>query len=443
MANLHVLILDDEPNIRRLLAIALEADGHHVLTASNATDGVDTAVRQSFDLAFVDLRLGTESGLDVIPRLLAQTPWTKIVVITAYAEIETAVEAMRRGAFDYLPKPFTPAQVSAVVARVAELRRAQTQLDELRQETAGGEAELTSRNVAAQRAFELARQVAASDATVLIRGESGTGKGVLARAIHRWSPRAARPFATVSSPSLSAELVESELFGHVKGAFTGATRDAPGRVAAVDGGTLFLDEIGDLPLTLQPKLLRFLQEREYERVGDTVTCRADVRIVAATNVDLEVAVRAGRFREDLFYRLNVVQIDMPALRDRREDVLPLAERMLAALSRSPAARIDADAVDALRSYDWPGNLRELHNAIERATILSPDGVVRREHLPVAVATPRDLPAGTTAGEPVSLDVLEERHIRRVLTETRTLDEAAKVLGIDVATLWRRRKKFGI
>ncbi|MDB5328638.1 MAG: Response regulator of zinc sigma-54-dependent two-component system [Phycisphaerales bacterium] len=443
MLSLNVLILDDEPNIRRLLAIALEADGHQVMAASNAADGIDTASRRSFDLAFVDLRLGTESGLDVIPKLLSQTPWTKVVVITAFAEVRTAVEAMRRGAFDYLPKPFTPSEVSRVVERVAELRQMEMQLDQLRAEAGrDGPTELVSRNAQAQRAFDLGRQVASSDATLLIHGESGTGKGVLAKAIHRWSARAARPFATVSTPSLSAELLESELFGHMKGAFTGATRDAPGRVAAANGGTLFLDEIGELPVALQPKLLRFLQDREYERVGDTVTRRADVRVIAATNVNLAEAVKAGQFREDLFFRLNVVQIEMPPLRQRAEDILPLAERMLASLSRSPIARIEPDAADALRAYAWPGNLRELHNAIERATILSSDGVVRRSGLPSAVV------ASGVAGEPsssqlLSLDALEEMHIRRVLMMTKTLDEAAGILGIDVATLWRRRKRFGI
>jgi NtrC-family two-component system response regulator AlgB len=441
---LNVLIVDDEPNIRRLLGMCLEADGHRVASTGNAVDAIDAASRQSFDLAFVDLRLGTSNGLDLIPQLLAQSPWMKVVVITAYASIDTAVEATRRGALDYLPKPFTPAQVSAVVQRVAAMRRMEIEVQQLQDEVRkSGEIELASRTPAMQRAFEMARQVAGSDATVLLRGESGTGKGVLARTIHQWSARASRPFATVSCPSLSPELLESELFGHVKGAFTGAVRDNPGRVASSEGGTLFLDEIGDLPLALQPKLLRFLQEREYERVGDARTRHANVRIIAATNLDLASAVRGGRFREDLYYRLNVIQIDVPLLRDRVEDILPLAERMLASLSDGRLLGFTESAAWALRSYPWPGNLRELRNAVERAAILCKGNRIGPEHLPEAVVSPSRGAHDVRAGDMITLDELEQKHIRRVLSSTKTLDEAAAVLGIDVATLWRRRKKYGI
>ena len=312
-ARLNVLVVDDEPNIRKTLAIGLEAEGHTVTAVSNAADAVAEAARRPIDLAFVDLRLGATLGSDLIPELLAQSPWTRVVIITAHGSIDTAVETMRRGAADYLTKPFTPAQVRLVVERVAKMRS-------LEQRVAGLEASANQRKAddprdsaspAVRRAVGFAQQAAATDTTILIRGESGTGKGVLARAIHAWSPRADKPFATVSAPTLSAQLLESELFGHAKGAFTGAVRDNPGRVAACDGGTLFLDEIGDLPLALQPKLLRFVQDREYERVGESRTRRADVRMVTATNIDLEAAVRDGRFREDLLYRVNVVQVDLP------------------------------------------------------------------------------------------------------------------------------------
>ncbi|MSS72675.1 MAG: sigma-54-dependent Fis family transcriptional regulator [Candidatus Latescibacteria bacterium] len=320
-SSLAVLVVDDEQNIRRSLTICLETEGHRVVAVTNPDDAVEEARRRSFDMAFVDLRLGTEDGMGLIPALLAESPWMKIVVITAYATVDTAVEAMRRGAADYLPKPFTPAQVSAAVRKVAEVRALEQRVQGLQDalEEGGVEADLTSASPVVQRAVNLARQVAKSDASVLIRGESGTGKGVLARAIHAWSDRAERPFSVISCPSLSAELLESELFGHVRGAFTGAARDNPGRIAASEGGTLLLDEIGDLPLPLQPKLLRFLQDREYERVGDAITRRADVRVIAATNLDLEAAIRSGRFREDLLYRINVIQIDMPSLRQRSED----------------------------------------------------------------------------------------------------------------------------
>ena len=282
-----------------------------------------------------------------------------------------------------------------------------------------------------RRTIDLAQPVASSDATVLIRGESGTGKGVLARAIHAWSDRAAKPFAIVSCPTLSPQLLESELFGHVKGAFTGAIRDNPGRIAATAGGTLFLDEIGDLPLSLQPKLLRFVQDRDYERVGDSVTRRADVRLVTATNVDLTEAVRAGRFREDLLYRINVIQIDLPPLRERPEDIGPLAEDFLAYFSRRrPIGGFTPAAMSRLQAYAWPGNVRELRNAIERAAILCRGEQVGPEYLPAVSVVP---PSGPSVGELVSLDVLEEAHIRRVLASTGSLDDAARISE----SMWRR------
>jgi NtrC-family two-component system response regulator AlgB len=277
----------------------------------------------------------------------------------------------------------------------------------------------------------------------MLRGPSGTGKTVLARAIHGWSHRAAKPLGTISCPTLSPELLESELFGHVRGAFTGALRDNPGRVAACEGGTLFLDEIGDLPLSIQPKLLRFIQDREYERLGDQRTRRADVRILAATNADLEQAVKDGRFREDLYYRLNVIQIEIPPLRERPDDTELLATTMLGffgAQNHKVFRGFSEDALRALRNYQWPGNIRELRNVIERAAILCPGDVIGVENLPESVS-PHHPPI--LLGDRVPLGVIEENHIRRVLAATKSLQEAADVLGIDQATLWRKRKHYGI
>jgi NtrC-family two-component system response regulator AlgB len=369
-----------------------------------------------------------------------------IVVMTAYATIETAVEAMRRGAFDYLPKPFTPDQVRLVFDRVTRFRRLQSQVEQLEDQVRSvvPEADLQTEEPIMRQALELAFRAAPSEATVLLRGESGTGKGVLARAIHARSSRAEAPFVTVNCPSLSSELLESELFGHVQGAFTGAIRDAVGKVAVAEGGTLFLDEIGDLPPSLQPKLLRLVQEKSYERVGDPVTRVCDVRIMAATNRDLSAAVAAGKFREDLFYRLNVIEVTMPPLRARPHDILPLAWRLLQFFARQSAKSVlgfTEQAQEAMVRYPWPGNVRELRNAVERGVILTTEKLIGLADLPTQIGT--QPVAGVEVGAAVTLDQLELEHIRRVLASAASLEDAANVLGIDQSTLYRKRKRHGL
>lgn len=447
IASMNVLIVDDESNIRRTMTLFFEFRKHRVTAVSNAHDALLEAELQSFDLAFVDLRLGVESGLDLVTSLHAKSPWTRIVVITAYASVDTAVEAMKLGASDYLPKPFTPDQLRIVLERLASIRMLEQRVISLQDDLKRKEPDVSmvSRNPAMQRVIGMARQVALSDAVVMLRGPSGTGKTMLARLIHAWSPRSEKPFGVVSCPSLNAELLESELFGHVRGAFTGALRDNPGRVASCEGGTLFLDETGDLPMPMQSKLLRFIQDREYERVGDQRTRRADVRIIAATNTDLEAAVAAGRFREDLFYRLNVVQLTLPPLAGRPEDIEEIAMSMVAffnAQNHKLVQGFDPDVIRLFRHYSWPGNIRELRNVVERAVIFCETPLIGTELLPETMLSPlRESPV--RIGDRVSLETVEEQHIRRVISSTTSLQEAADVLGIDKATLWRKRRQYGL
>ncbi|NTU53462.1 MAG: sigma-54-dependent Fis family transcriptional regulator [Chlorobiaceae bacterium] len=443
---MNVLVADDEKNIRKTLTLFFESKQHKVTAVSCARDALSEAARQSFDLAFIDLRLGTDDGLELVSALLASSPWIKIVIITAFASVDTAVEAMKRGAADYLAKPFKPGQLALVLERLALMRSLEQRLNTLQDDLHRHDPDisLTSVHPSMQRVLDLARQVALSDAVVLLRGASGTGKTVLARLIHQWSRRSEKPFGVISCPSLNPELLESELFGHIRGSFTGALRDNPGRVASCEGGTLFLDEIGDLPLSIQPKLLRFLQDREYERVGDQRTRKADVRIITATNAELEQSVASGLFRQDLYYRLNVFQITIPSLAERPGDIGTLAASMLTFFNIQNHKLIQGftpEALEILGNHAWPGNLRELRNVVERAVILCTTEMIGAELMPETMRTSFHQPFRTS--ERMSLEALAELHLRRVLASSSSLHEAAEVLGIDKATLWRKRRQYGL
>ncbi len=442
---LNTLIVDDERNIRKTLSYCLETEGHAVVAVANSQEALREAKRQSFDIAFIDLRLQGENGMDLIPPLLAESPWLKIVVITANATIETAVEAMRRGAADYIEKPFTSAQVKLLIRTLGHIRDLENEITVLKEDRRrfAPEALLQSRNADMLRIIETLHKAAASEAMILIRGESGTGKSVFARTIHNLSQRAKKPMMIVSCPAVPTELLESELFGHAKGAFTGAVKESPGRIAACEGGTLFLDEIGDMAMTIQAKLLRFIQDKEYERLGETLSRKANVRIITATNVNLEQRVAEGRFREDLFYRINVISIHVPPLRGRREDILTMARdfcNFFCLANHKNLLAFDAGAERALLEYSWPGNVRELRNAIERAVILGNGQQITENDLPENIVPAIGFPG---VGDPVSLSTIEEIHIKKILKKTSSIQEAADILGIDQATLWRRRKAYGI
>jgi NtrC-family two-component system response regulator AlgB len=442
---LNVLVVDDETNIRKTISICLEIEGCQVRSVSNFDDAVNEIKQNVFDVAFLDLRLGTKNGLELIPYLQFHSPKAKIVIITAYASIDSAIEAIRKGATDYIPKPFTPAQIKMIISKINEIGDMQRQIEYLKSSLTASvpEIDFSTKSAAMQKVIAVAREAAIASANILLKGESGTGKTVLAKAIHDWSPRSGKPFLSVSCPSLSAELLESELFGHAKGSFTGALKDYPGRISLAQEGTLFLDEIGDLPLAIQPKLLRFIQEKKYERIGENITRNADVRLIAASNIDLGKAVAQGRFREDLYYRLNVVEIEIPPLRERKEDIAAIAGNMLFFFGRSNHRTykgFSAEALEILKKYTWPGNLRELRNTIERITIFCKNEIVGKECLPEKICESEEIPR---LGDAVYLEKIEEIHIRRILATTTSLQQAAETLGIDTATLWRKRKKYGI
>ncbi len=444
---MNILIVDDDFGIRETLGTALETLGHHVETAANATAAERKLRGATFEVAFLDVRLGAENGLDVLPELLRLSPRLAIVVITAYSSIETAVLAIKRGAFDYLAKPFKPAQIAQMLERIGKTRQLEGRISDLEGQLSkpGRGSELVeSSDPRMQRLTEVAKKSAATDASVLMLGESGTGKSALARQIHRWSARANEPFVTVSCPSLSRDLLESELFGHVKGAFTGAVAATWGKVAAADRGTLFLDEIGELPLEIQPKLLRLLQEREYERVGESKIQLANVRVIAATNRNLKEAVARGEFREDLLYRLDVISLHLPPLRERPGDIRALAERHLQHLvlrSGGSVRRFSKAAQDRLEAYSWPGNIRELQNIIERATILAAGEEIELTDLPPSLSeSPEKTPV---IGGPYSVEEIEAEHIKQVLARSKNLQQAAVILKLDPTTLLRKRKSLDL
>ncbi|MES2691895.1 MAG: sigma-54 dependent transcriptional regulator [Verrucomicrobiota bacterium] len=443
---MRILIVDDEAGIRKTTRIAIETAGHEAAEAPSGSRALKAVEEEQFDIVFLDLKLGADDGLEVLTKLLKAQPGLNVVMFTAYANIATAVEAMRKGAYDFVPKPFTPDQIRGILAKIEKTRVLQSKVRSLESDLAASAppVDLESTEPPTQHALEIAFKAADTQATILVLGPSGTGKSVLAREIHKRSAQRDAAFVTVSCPSLSRELLESDLFGHVKGSFTGAVADTMGKVAAADGGTLFLDEIGEMPLEIQPKLLRLLQEREYERVGEAKVRHANVRVIAATNRNLGEEARAGRFREDLYYRLNVISVILPGLRDRPADLVRFAENYRRFFADRLGKRISGFSpavMTAFAGYKWPGNLRELRNVIERAVILSSGELIEMGDLPEEFGAQLD--PGIAVGSRVTIDALEAEHIRRILSISRNLEEAARTLGIDPATLYRKRQKLGL
>lgn len=450
------LVIDDDKTFRDATGFLIEDAGHYAEGVESGQRGLDWLKEDKWDAVLLDLHLGAENGLDVLAEIQKQFPEIPVVMVTAQGSVQTAVEAMRRGAVDFLEKPFQREQFLTVVARLQRLNQMSRRIERLEQtvtetKTQTPEPIFDFTTPAIREVMEVLRRAAKTPASILIFGESGTGKSVAARAVHESSHLADKPFVTVSCPSLSRELLESELFGHVRGSFTGAIKDHWGKVKAADGGTLFLDEIGDLPMEIQPKLLRLLQEHEYERLGENLTRTANLRVIAATNRDLKKRVADGLFREDLFFRLNVIAVEMPPLRARGDDLVQFAEhyqRFFAGQCGRKLESLSPEAVACLRAHAWPGNLRELRNAIERAVILAKRERIFPEDFPAELRGPTE--AATAGGEAppqagslISLEKLEEAHLRKILGRASSLTEAAEILGIDQATLYRKRKRIGL
>jgi len=440
----RVLIIDDDKNILTTLQIHLENLGMETLVARTGGQGLEFFQQRKPEIVLLDLKLPDIDGLKVLEKIVASQIKVYVVIITAYAAVDTAVKAIKTGAFDYLPKPFTPAQITHLIKKIRRLHSLELEVDSLKDKLKGivREGDFLTRNRKMLNILKTARQVADSNANILLSGESGTGKGVLAGLIHDWSPRNAGPFITVDCAALQENLLESDLFGHVKGAFTGAIADKTGKLVLADGGTVFLDEVSELSPAIQAKFLHFLQHREFEKLGDPKMTLVDVRVIAATNRDLEELVRDNLFRQDLFFRLNVVELFMIPLRERPGDIPLIAEHYLknfTTVNKKALLGISEQALQLLQAYSWPGNIRELINVIERGTILSQQDRLTPEDLPPHVVNFK--PGESASGALQTLSEVEKSHIKEVLLQTTSIEEAARILGIDPATLWRKRKKY--
>lgn len=440
-----ILIVDDEKNMRWALSKALEKGGYKVLTASDGAEGCELFARTDPDLVLLDLRMPGMGGLEALSKMKAANSSVPVIIITAHGTVENAIEAMKHGADDYLTKPFELETVKAVVAKNLRLAGLSREVELLRREMQ--DVKIIGKSPKFLAVMDMVQRVAASGATVLILGETGTGKEMIARAIHKFSPRAGNPLIVVNCGALPENLLESELFGHEKGAFTGATARRPGRFERADTGTIFLDEVAELSAYTQVKLLRILQEQELERVGGTEVITVDTRVIAATNRNISEMVNRGEFREDLFYRLNVIPIQLPPLRERREDIALLAKYFLDKYCRElgrKAISIPARVIDVLEGYPWPGNIRELENVMERAAILCQGEELTRDILPGELQDPADKASMTLPPGGVNLDNLEKNLIVQALERTRgNQTKAAKLLGITRHTLVYRMEKHGI
>jgi DNA-binding NtrC family response regulator len=439
-----LLIVDDELSVRDSLAKWFTEEGYEVATAENANEALTRVAEQTFDVALLDIKMRGTDGIELQRRLHEIYPDMLVIIMTGYASVETAVAALKNGAYDYVNKPLDPDEIAHIIAKAMSHRRTQQENVRLKETVAeiGRPSDIIGQSAAMKHVFDAIETVAPTDATVLVTGESGTGKELVARAVHAGSPRRFHPLVVIHCGALTESLLESELFGHEKGAFTGAQYRKKGKFEIAEGGTVFLDEIGDISLKTQTDLLRVLQEREIVRVGGNQTIKVDFRIVAATNKDLEQLIEEGKFRPDLYYRLNVFHIEIPPLRERREDIPALVDHFVRKFSSEMSKRITSvspAAMNGLQQYNWPGNVRELENAVERAMVVAQEPELREQDFTLKAKNG----AGLGIGDVRNLEDVERTHILRVLDEcsgnqTRT----AEILGIDRVTLHHKLKKYG-
>ena len=440
---LRILVVDDETIVRDSLQDWFRQDGHKVSAASSGKEALRLAAQEHHDIALVDLKMPGMDGLELQSRLAAADPELTIILMTAYASVDTAIQAMKAGAYDYIIKPFDPDDLSELIRRAAEQRSLRSENLRLKKslEAATAPPPILGTSPAMKRVMELVATVAGTEATVLVSGESGTGKELVARAIHAASPRRYHPLVTVNCGALPEGILESELFGHEAGAFTGARQRHKGKFETAAGGTVFLDEIGEVSPKVQVELLRVLEEKRVTRLGGTAPVEVDFRVIAATNRELQALVKDGRFREDLFWRLNVFTVEIPPLRERAEDILPLAEHFLSSFTQAMSRRglgLSPQARQALLSYDWPGNVRELRNAIERAVVVCSGPLVEPQDLPVRVTASSPRPA------PGSLADAERDHIRSVLDAASwNISKAARTLDVDRVTVYNKIRLYGL
>lgn len=436
---LNVLLVDDEPHIIKTMEICLEEMGLEVHSFLNPEEALTSIHQHRYDLAFVDLKMVPIDGIQLLEALRQHSPYTTVTIITAHGSIESAVQAVKKGAYDYLQKPFEYLQLQLFTEKMVEYHRLKEEVQRLRArvEPETEAPAIITRNSKMLEMIDLATRVAETDLNVLIEGESGTGKELFAQLIYEKSARVDHPFVKVNCAAIPEQLLESELFGHVKGAFTGAFKDRKGRFELADGGTIFLDEIGELAPALQAKLLRVLQQHEFERVGESKPRKIDVRFIAATNRNLEEAIEEGVFRKDLFYRLNEVRLRLLPLRDRPEDIPLLIRHFIDKYSPDSPVELSPDALKALKLYPWHGNVRELENVMQRAILLAKNHRIEPEELP------EEIREGDSSPPLLTLEEMERQHIRKILQVAKDFKDAARILGIDPATLWRKRKRYGL